>query len=486
MNETERRRTPANRPGVILLTSHWLSWVGLAVVITVVSTSLFVLPTELREHIENPYKGVVVYVLLPFALVVGLVLTAAGVVLGRGRIRERLDAGITDHRVARQRLVAFLVVVVGVNLVVGTQLTYRAVQYMDTPQFCGAACHAMRPEFVGHQDSNHASVACAECHVAPGAGGWIAAKMNGTRQLWQTITGSYPRPVPSALESGRLVPSRETCERCHWADKIVGTRLLVVPSYASDEQNTASYTVLMMLVGGSRMKGIHHAHFAGGYEIRYAASDSKRQTIPWVECRNAATGETKQYLADGSTPEQVAALPRHAMQCVDCHDRPTHAFLPANRALDRAIALGQVPVSLPFIKKQGLAALQASYSSNAEATRRIADGIDQYYRQAHPDVYEKRRRDVAAAAQAVAAVYNRNVFPDLQVTWGTYPNNLGHVDSPGCFRCHDGSHTSPESKDAISADCAACHQILADGEPAPEILKTLGLWDYLIGLRQGR
>jgi nitrate/TMAO reductase-like tetraheme cytochrome c subunit len=472
-----------DRPGIILLTSHWLTWLGLALAITAVSTWLFFLPAEVTGHTENPYKGAVVYLILPIALVVGLALAALGMLLARRRIRERLKTEVVDRRAAWHRLIAFLAITVAGNLAIGTQLTYRAIEYMDTPQFCGATCHVMRPEYVGHLDSNHASVACAECHVAPGAGGWIDAKMNGTRQLWQVLTDSYARPIPSALESGRLVPSKQTCERCHWAEKIVATRLLVIPKYADDEQNSDSYTVLMMLVGGSQMQGIHHAHFAGGFEIRYAATDAKRQTIPWVERRNTETGETKTYLAQGTTPEQAAGLAKYTMQCVDCHDRPTHAFSPPDRALDRALALGQVPVNLPFIKKQGLAALQASYSSTAEAGEKIPAAIERYYQDTYPQLYAQRKVDVAKAGQAILAIYNRNVFPALHVTWGTYTNSLGHVDFPGCFRCHDGAHTTADARDSITQDCSACHQVLAMQEASPDILKTLGLWDQIEALK---
>jgi nitrate/TMAO reductase-like tetraheme cytochrome c subunit len=472
-----------DRPWVVLLTSHWLTWLGLALGITAISTWLFVLPTELHGNVENPYKGAVLYLILPFVLVGGVVLAAAGIVLGRRRIETRLEAVVVDRKTALHRLLLFLGITVGANLLVGTQLTYRAVEYMDTPQFCGTTCHSMRPEYLGHQDSNHASVACAECHVAPGAGGWVEAKMNGTRQMWQTLTNTFTRPIPSALESGHLVPSKETCERCHWADKIVASRLLVIPSYASDEPNSDSYTVLMMLVGGSAMQGIHHAHFAGGFEIRYAASDPKRQTIPWVERRNLRTGETKTYLAQGTKPEQVAGLPKHIMQCVDCHDRPTHAFWLPDRGLNRALAFGAVPASLPFIKKQGLAVLQATYASSDEAAQEIPAAIEAYYRQTYPQVYAQRTADVAKAAQGILDIYNRNVFPDLKVTWGTYANNLGHVDFPGCFRCHDGSHTTADGQDTITQDCGACHQLLAVEDSSPDILKTLGLWDQIEALK---
>jgi nitrate/TMAO reductase-like tetraheme cytochrome c subunit len=472
-----------NRPGLVLLTSHWLSWLGLVFVITATSTWLFFLPAEIHGQVENPYKGVVLYLILPVVLFVGFGLTAAGMVLGRRHIRERLEAGLADRKTALHRLIVFLVITIGVNLLIGTQLTYRAVVYMDTPQFCGAMCHVLRPEYLGHQDSTHASVACVECHIVPNASGWIEAKLNGTRELWEAITNSYPRPIPSALESGRLVPSKETCERCHWAEKIVATRLLVIPSYNADEQNSASYTVLMMLVGGSKMQGIHHAHFAGGFDIRYATSDSKRQTIPWVERHDTRTGETKTYLAKGTTPEQAMNLPKHAMQCVDCHDRPTHSFSLPDRALNVALALGQLQATLPFIKKQGLAVLQANYSSSADAAQKIPAAIETYYKQTYPQVYAQRKADVQTAAQAILAIYNRNVFPDLNLTWGTYPNNLGHMDSPGCFRCHDGSHTTADGKDTITQDCGACHQLLAMQESSPDILKTLGLWDRIAALK---
>lgn len=489
MNEHEDDRSAAagkrghNRPGIVLLTSHWLSWLGLVLVITAASTWLFFLPAETEGHVENPYKGVVVYLILPVIGLAGVVLTATGMVLGRRRIRERLETEVSDRRRAWQRLIVFLVIVIGANLLMGTQVTYRAITYMDTPQFCGAACHVMKPQYLGHRDSNHASVACAECHIAPSAGGWIEAKMNGTRQLWQTLTNTYQRPVPSALESGRLVPSKETCERCHWTEKIVATRLLIIPSYATDEQNSDSYTVLMMIVGGSKMQGIHYAHFAGGFEIRYAASDAKRQTIPWVERRNIKTGETQTYVTKETTPAQLAAQPKFTMQCVDCHDRPTHGFSLPDRALNRALALGQLSPTLPFIKKQGLEVLQARYSSAVEAGQKIPPAIETYYKQNYPQVYAQRKADVETAAQGILAIYNRNVFPDLKVTWDTYPNDLGHTDFPGCFRCHDASHTTADGKETITQDCGACHQILAMAESSPTILKTLGLWDHIEALK---
>ena len=166
------------------------------------------------------------------------------------------------------------------------------------------------------------------------------------------------------------------------------------------------------------------------------------------------------------------------MQCVDCHNRPTHVFELPERAMDKALAQGDIPVTLPFIKKKGIEVLKAGYASSEEAAAKIPSALATFYQQTYPDLYSSRTQDVAQAGKAVLAIYNRNVFPDLKVTWGTYPNNLGHMDSPGCFRCHDGSHTSADGK-TISQDCNTCHEPLATEETAPEILKTLGLSEKL-------
>jgi hypothetical protein len=163
---------------------------------------------------------------------------------------------------------------------------------------------------------------------------------------------------------------------------------------------------------------------------------------------------------------------------VDCHNRPTHAFELPERAMNKALAEGVIPATLPFIKKKGVELLKASYSSSQEAAAKLPAGLVDFYQQRYPDVYKQRAGDIGAASKAVLAIYNRNVFPDLKVTWGTYPNNLGHTDSPGCFRCHDGAHAA-EDGSTIGQDCSVCHEPLAMDEASPEILKTLGLAERL-------
>ena len=187
------------------------------------------------------------------------------------------------------------------------------------------------------------------------------------------------------------------------------------------------------------------------------AADSKRQTIPLVEYRNRNTGETHTFLADGSTSQSVARLPRYQMECVDCHNRPTHTFELPERAVDAAMGVGQISPTLPFIKKKAVELLKASYSSNEEAARLIPAALARYYQLNYSALTSQRSKDIENAGSQIAVIYNRNVFPDLKVTWGTYPNNLGHTDFPGCFRCHDGSHSTPDQKLTIVQDCDTCH-----------------------------
>ncbi len=462
----------SQRPVFAILTGHWLSVIG-AILATVTGCAwLLVLPTQLRGHASNPYIGILLFVILPIVFALGLILMPIGVWLTRRRLRRGLG-NVLDRQTSLKRLVTFLAVTTMLNIVIISQLTYRAVEHMETTQFCGQSCHVMKPEFTAHRGSSHERVLCVDCHVAPGATGWLESKMSGTRQLIDTVFDRYPRPIRSAIEQNRLVPSSETCEKCHSPEKFSPAKLRVIPEYADDEANTRTQTVLMMTAGGGRLGGIHGKHFGPGISIRYAPADASRQTIPWVEYKNANAQVSRIYLADGTTRDEKT-LPRYEMQCIDCHNRPTHTFELPERAMNRAMSVGQIPVSLPFVKKTGLEILKASYSSTEDAAQKIPAAVRNYYQKTYPAIAQARATDIDQAAQSILALYNKNVFPELKVTWGTYTNNIGHTDFPGCFRCHDGAHTS-DDKSSITQHCAACHQILAASEASPEVLKTLGL-----------
>jgi len=455
------------------LTLHWLSLVGTALVATAGISWLFVLPLQIRGHSSNPYIGIVVFLILPILFFAGLALIPIGIYFGKHRVQTILETSF-DRKAALRRLAWFLGITTLLNLIIGTQFTYRAVTYMGTPQFCGQACHSMDPEFAAYLNSPHSRVECVECHMAPGAAGWVASKAAGIRQLFETVGNTYRRPVPSALETNRLVPATETCENCHWPQEFGSVRLRLITNYAEDEQSTRTQTVLLMLVGGSKFAGIHGKHFGPGIHVRFAASDAMRQTIPWVAYQDATTGVSQTFMTEGASPGSIKSLPQYEMLCVDCHNRPTHAFESPSRGMDKALRLGEIAVTLPYIKKKGVELLEANYNSRKEASEKLPAALINFYREKYREVYERRALDVQGAARAVLAIYNRNVFPDLKVGWGTYPNNLGHTEFPGCFRCHDGSHMTADGK-TITQDCTACHQPLAIDEKAPEILKTLGI-----------
>lgn len=458
------------RPILVLLASSWISMLGAALVTLAGFSWLFLLPLNIRgAGVDNPYIGLLIFIAIPIVFFAGLALIPIGIAIAGRKVTESLNE-VEDRRLAWRRVGIFFAVMTVANVVIASQLSYRAVEHMDTVQFCGATCHVMKPEFTAHSAMPpHQAVACAECHIAPGATGWLKAKMNGTSQLLAVTFNSFPRPIESAMEDNKLVSSAETCEHCHARERPISPRLRVIPSYKDDEANTRTTTVLLM-----RIATIHAAHLGPDVHIRYAAMDKKRQTIPWVEYTNTQTGAKQSYLASGATADSVRSLPAFDMQCVDCHNRASHAFELPDRAVNQAMASGQIAPSLPFVKKESMELLKASYSSGDDAAQKIPGALSTFYLQKYPDAAAKQGAAIQAAGAALAALYQRNVFADLKVTWGTYPNNLGHTDDPGCFRCHDESHLAGDKK-TIPQDCNACHQAVAMDEASPDILKTLEL-----------
>jgi nitrate/TMAO reductase-like tetraheme cytochrome c subunit len=468
---------PQKRPILVMLASHWISMLGTALVTLSGFSWLFLLPIHLRGHADNPYIGLLLFIVIPIIFFMGLALIPIGIFLAKRHIAATIET-LPDRKSAFRRAGIFFAVMTVANLIIGSQLSYRAVEHMDTVQFCGQSCHVMKPEFTAHMSPPHEGVACASCHIAPGATGWVHAKMAGTHQLFSVAFNTFQRPIESAMENNRLVSSEDTCEQCHSRERVIGPRLRVLTKYKDDEANTRTETVLMMFAGGGATGGIHGAHMGSGVHIRYAAADKKRQTIPWVEYRNIESGASRTYLSSDAKADAVAALPTFDMQCVDCHNRAAHSFEQADHAMDAALASGAIAHELPFIKKTGLELLKAAYSSQEEAEHKISEGLAQFYREKYPGLFSSRGNDIQSSAVALSTIYSRNVFPDLKVEWGTYPNNLGHMDTPGCFRCHDENHATADKK-TITQDCSTCHQSLAVEETAPDILKTLGIADIL-------
>lgn len=431
-------------------------------------------------YVGNPYIGIFAFLLLPFVFVLGLLLIPVGSFMARRRERIAAELGeavpplpVVDlnDKSTRARVLVFAVLT-GVNILILGLAGYKGMQVMDSPAFCGACHSVMDPEFTAYQRSPHARVACVECHIGEGASWFVKSKLSGAWQLVSVTFNLYQRPIPTPIHN--LRPARETCEECHWPSKFSGDRLHIATVYGDDEKNTAKKTVVLLHVGGGEnasgpVRGIH-AHVAPGVKVRYL-SDPSRNSISTVEATFPG-GQTELFRTKDSPKVLPPPEAWRLMDCIDCHNRPTHLFRQPGREVDQAILSGRIDASLPFVKREALRALAASYPSHEAARRGIDVQFAEFYRKLDPAAYPAREAHVKAAAAAVGDVYCYNVWPSMKIGWGTYPTFLGHDQAPGCFRCHDGEHKDASGKE-ISQDCGLCHTLLAVEEESPKILGEL-------------
>jgi nitrate/TMAO reductase-like tetraheme cytochrome c subunit len=425
---------------------------------------------------DNPYLGIIFFLLLPALFVAGLLLIPVGVYLRRrtlqkaGQIPAEFPKIDFNDRIFRHGVDIVLVATVA-NLLLVSFASYRGAAYMDSPQFCGQSCHVMHPEYTAYKISAHSHVDCVECHIGSGAAAYFSAKVNGTKQLLEVTFDRYPTPIESPVKN--LRPARYTCEGCHTPARFIGEKLLVKSSFADDEKNTETQTVVVLHLGGqdsfSHLTGIHGVHLG---HIEYIATDPSRTTIPWVQRQNANGSQTV-YAASalGATTPQGE---RRVMDCIDCHNRAAHTFVTAEDAINRAMADGAISPDLPWVHKKGLELLKATYASEAEASTQIPQQLEAFYRGQNPDVLASKSAQIKSASAELVTLYSQNVFPYMKVTWGTHPNHIGHMSYPGCFRCHDGDHVAKDGA-SITQDCAACHNLLAVDEAKPKVLADLGI-----------
>ncbi len=259
-------------------------------------------------------------------------------------------------------------------VVVSAAGSYKAYEFTESTSFCGQLCHTvMIPEYTAYQLSPHARVACAECHVGAGATWFVKSKLSGSRQVFATIFNTYPRPIPSPVRN--LRPAQETCEQCHWPKKFYGGQLKVFSHYASDEKNTLRQVRMLIKTGGGdpatgAPEGIHW-HMNIGNKIDYVAADDKRQVIPYIHVEDLQ-GRVTEYYAKDSTlnKDQIAKAPRHHMDCVDCHNRPTHIYVPPDQSVDQALLARRIDASLPFIKQEAVTVLAGDVQNERRSVAR--------------------------------------------------------------------------------------------------------------------
>jgi predicted CXXCH cytochrome family protein len=456
--------------------NNWLSLFGGAITTAsaMVLVGFWVVGVLGHSGSSNPYLGILFDLLLPGVFVLGLVLILIGILVRRTYLVSTDQVPsffpeVSIHDPVFRHGLDFVVVATFINFIIVGIGCYRGVAYMDTVSFCGNTCHVMAPENAAYHVSSHSGVACTECHVAPGAAGYVHAKVNGTKQLFMVLVDHYPKPI---MADHKVPVASVTCLNCHNPHAEMGDKLLVTQSFADDSANTQTSNVTVLHVGGEdtlgHLSGIHGAHLG---KIEYIATDTTDQTIPWVRKTNP-DGSTVDFIASGASVPSVAQ-PR-VMDCIGCHNRAAHSFDTAEGALDKMMAQGSPSASLPFLHKESLALLNAKYSSQGEAKARISSGLITFYRSQYPAVWDTQRPQVETSANTLADIYAHNVFPAMNVRWGTHPNNIGHTDSAGCFRCHDGSHTSKAGV-TITNDCSVCHNLVVSNEAHPKLLTDLGM-----------
>lgn len=464
--KNEDNATP--RPG---LWRNWLSLAGGVVALGSFFAFLLLFAIDLFARTSNPYLGILAYVIAPAFLFLGLGMALAGIGWQRRHARKigiaapSLLAVDLSRPVDRKKLRLF--VIGSVIFLLCTAIgSYQSYQVSESVTFCGQACHEpMKPEFTAYQFSPHARVACVDCHVGHGAEAFVKAKMNGVHQLIGVITGDFDRPIKTPIKN--LRPARETCEECHWPQKFSGNIDRTYQHFLADETNTPYAVRLSLKVGGADpahgpVGGIHW-HVSQDNKIEYLAArqdqgvwvaDDKRQQIPWVRV-TSPEGVVTEYRTKKFTND-ISSFEIRSMDCMDCHNRPSHRFRTPNDSVDFAIESGKIDRSIPWVKSNAVAVLMRNYTNESEALANIAT----YLRGKYPG-----RSGIEGLVQQVQTIYRHNFFPEMKADWRAYPENTGHKEWPGCFRCHDGKHTATtDSKKQIPAsDCVSCHTIIAQG-----------------------
>ena len=451
---------------------NWMSIAGMGVMLIALLCGLFFMGLELLSGEARAYAGVF-YLLCTGGLVIGFVLIPLGALIERARRKDgrgarplsefRFDLRNREHRLGAVAVLVSAVVVLSL-FPVGAYQSFPATESLE---FCGQLCHeVMNPEWVRYQDSPHARVNCVECHIGPGANWFVRSKLSGLRQVWAVTTNSFPRPIPTPIRD--LRPARETCEECHWRRQFIGYKEIDRSYFLSDEENTLQQLRMLVKIGGEKTtfmqgSGIHY-HMLIAAKVEYVATDEQRQEIAWVRVERADGSITEfERPGDPLTEEQKATLEVRTMDCMDCHNRPSHQFPVPTERVNQALAEGSISLELPSIKIHAVRALDGGYTTTREAMTGIANSMRDFYRRNYPEIFAKKAYALKSSIEKVQSIYRETIFPEMKADWSAHPDNIGHRDSPGCFRCHNDEMESAEG-DTIFTTCNKCHLILAQGE----------------------
>ncbi|MCB1122004.1 MAG: NapC/NirT family cytochrome c [Verrucomicrobiae bacterium] len=466
---------PKKRPGKLASFNNWISFSGVVIATGSLFAFMLLFAIDAMTGHSNPYMGILTYLGSPMFLTIGLFLMVLGWFIHRRHLKSQARASILtvsmDLSSPRDRRNLLIFSVSAILFMLLTALgSYQTYHYTESVQFCGQVCHeVMEPEYTTYLQSPHARVACVECHIGSGVNWYVKAKISGLRQVYAVLTNDFDRPVDTPIAN--LRPAQDTCEQCHWPQKFTGNLDRTYVHYLIDEENTPFFVRMLLKVGGGDPRhgpvdGIHW-HTNKENKVEYVAVDDDRQEIPWVRMTDKDGKVTVYKLEDY---ELDAAAEIRTMDCMDCHNRPAHVYTTPNDYVDQSIFMGRLSRELVDVKFNTVDLLTAEYENREEAQKAIEEGMTDYY------------EDEESLPQVIAEVkriYSQSFFPEMKASWKDYPENIGHKDWPGCFRCHDGKHVSSDTGAAISitaSDCNSCHTIIAQGEELEaRVLDSRGL-----------
>lgn len=455
---------------------NWMSGIGAGLLAVGVAGGAFQLLIEWIARGGSGYAGLA---LLPAVALIGI--GAALVVAGWLRERRRQRRGerssfydtvvLDPFSLVRERGLWLPPLVIAgavlVFLAFGTG-TAGVVEVSESNEFCTQACHSvMGPEAVAYQDTAHSRIPCVECHVGAGPEGFFAAKLGGLRQVYALATDTVTRPIPTPIHGSPI--DRELCESCHAPERDAGIETSQKTYFLSGEDLYPVRVAMAVKVGGGDGEwrpghGVHY-HMQIARSVEFIARDPARQEIAWLRVTDAE-GRQRVYESDSDPldEEERAKLPVRTMECIDCHSRPAHRFASAVESVNRALETGTLPGGLPSIKVASVQALDAGHASTPEALEGIAERLRGFYEEEYPEVLEEQSEELEASIAALRAIYQRTIFPEMKADWRAHPDESNHLESPGCFRCHNDDLMDADGE-SVTAECTACHSIIAqDGQ----------------------
>lgn len=460
-----------------------VSYLGGAVSVVSFILILFLFTVEMLGVPMQPYVGIITFVVLPGIMLLGIAVSLYGM---RREKRRRLRTGSEtavfptldlNDPVQRTRF-TFASILVFI-LLLGTAFgSYQVYHFTESVTFCGQICHqVMKPEFVAYSNSPHSRVTCADCHVGSGADWYVKSKLSGAYQIYSVIFKKYSQPIPTPVHS--LRPAQGTCEQCHYPQHFHNDIQVNKTYYMKDEANTPWSVSLLMKISGGRSEsgptsGIHW-HVNRDHAVTYTAVDSQRQNIPVVRVRYPDASEDEFVTTDEFDASALAAGETRTMDCIDCHNRPTHIYRSPEETINAEMSHGTITPTLPSVRLTVSEALTQEYADDEAAMQGIASYITDFYRLRHPALFASRRAEIDSAVSVAKRIYERNFFPYMRVSWKRYPNNIGHFNNLGCFRCHDNKHVSKKTGKVLSNDCNTCHTILSQGTSLASNISPKGL-----------